>query len=199
MSSETNQPETSNCARCGASIQASWKHCPECGSANVPDDSVQHELKRLATTYDEPAEKNPIFAAELDDGDIDITPGMRTKYAIEMRTTGIVMIVLGLLAFVGVLSSLLYSAENIDTFEMNQTRFNTYVGIAAAGILALMAGVIVVTIPSKDGTMSAVTVALGSMLSVALGALFFVVLVLVIIIATIIGFINSCMNACQPT
>lgn len=193
MKSKSEKTKTSKCARCGAVMQTIWKHCPECGSANLPEKPVEHQIKQLSTT-----KINPIFAAELHDGDIDITPPMRMKYSTEMRITGIVMIVLGLLAFAGVLFGLLYSAENVQTVDFTENRFYTYVGIASAGILALMAGVIVVTIPSKDGTMSAVTIALGSLLSVALGALFAVVLAIVIILAMIIGFINSCFNACQP-
>lgn len=188
MTTGNQVTDPSRCTHCGALVQGSWKHCPECGLANVTD----AKPRKIA-------DKNPIFDGELDDGDIDITPQIRAKYAIEMRVTGAVMIVLGLLAFAGVLFSLLYSAEHVDVVEINEYRFYTWVAIACGGIMALMAGVIVVTIPSKDGATSAVTIALGSMLSVALGALFTIILILVIILAMIVGFINSCMNMCQPS
>lgn len=184
-----------NCTHCQSPIQPSWRHCPVCGAAISSRTAGQ-------TLSEDPirglgAQHAPELMAELVDGGIDITPEMRKSYAREMRIAGIVMIVLGLAAFAVTVLLVVYSAQSMEIFEASEEQFYFYTAVAGGAILSIMGGVLFVSIPSKDGTMSAVTIALGSILSVTLGVLFAVILVVVFIIAMIIAFLNACFNMCE--
>lgn len=187
--------EPMKCARCQSPIQPAWNHCPACGDAIFWPDA-RHALSEVPIRG-LGAKHDPIFDAELADGDISITPQMKSSYASEMRIVGLLMIVVGLAAFAITTLLLVNSAMSLEILDVTENQFYFYTAIAGGGILAIMAGVIFVSIPSKDGTTSALSIALGSMLSVTLGVLFAVILVLVFIVAMILAFFNACLNACQ--
>ena len=145
------------CAQCQTPLKPSWKHCPVCGAAQAAPVAGQ-------TLADDPirglgARHDPILQAELVDGGIEITPEMRKSYAREMRIAGIAMIVLGLAAFAVVMLLILYAVQSNQIFKASENQFYFYTAIAGGAILSIMGGVIFVSIPSKDGTMSAVTIA----------------------------------------